>query len=107
HRPDAALTDFSRALDLQVRPGMALEGAATLGAAGYPAQGLKLLDHYQRVQDQAMPPGFGMPTIHAWVLTRQNYWPLEFTHLRNQLNVDVKAAGADTAPTDSDRGPSF
>lgn len=96
HDPDAALKDFTRALDLQVRPDMALEAAATLGAAGYPAQGLQLLDRYQLVKDQTMPPGFGMPMLHEWVLTRQNYWPHEMAHLRHQLNLDVEATGANT-----------
>jgi len=97
HQPAAGLAEFTRALDLQVRPDMALKAAATLGAAGYPAQGLRLLDHYQRVRNAAMPPSIGMPMLHAWVLARQNYWPHEFTHLRDQLNLDVKAGNADTA----------
>ena len=97
HRPEVALTDFSRALDLQVRPGMALEGAATLGVAGYPAQGLKLLDHYQQVQAGAISPGFGMPTIHEWILTRQNYWSHELARLRHQLSLDASAARTNTA----------
>jgi tetratricopeptide (TPR) repeat protein len=91
HEPDAALADFQRALDLQVRPGMALEAAATLGAAGYPIQGLRMLDHYQRVEKYAAPPDFGMLRLHDWILTRQRYWPQEFAHLRNQLNLDAKA----------------
>ncbi len=107
HDPDAALTDFTRALDLQVRPGMALEAAARLGAAGYPAQGLQLLDHYQRVKDQTMPPGFGMPMLHEWVLARQNYWPREMTHLRNQLNLDIEATGANTAQPTPDQDKSY
>jgi tetratricopeptide (TPR) repeat protein len=102
HDPDVALAGFTRALDLQVRPGMALEAAATLGAAGYPAQGLQLLDHYQQVKNQAMPPGFGMPMLHEWVLTRQNYWPHEAAHLRHQLSLDAKATSSNTAQSDPD-----
>ncbi|OOG52861.1 hypothetical protein B0E47_16565 [Rhodanobacter sp. B05] len=97
HQPDAALNDFMQALDLQVRPGMALQGAATLGAAGFPTQGLKLLDHYQQVQAGTMSPGFGMPTIHEWILTRQNYWPHELARLRHQLSLDASAASTNTA----------
>ncbi|WP_158753133.1 tetratricopeptide repeat protein [Dyella sp. S184] len=96
HQPDAALADFQQALDLQVRPGMALEAAATLGAAGYPAQGLRLLDHYRQVEKNAMPPGFGMPMLHEWVLARQDYWPHEFSRLRNQLNLDAKASNTNS-----------
>lgn len=102
HQPDAAHADFIRALDLQVRPGMALEAAATLGAAGYPTQGLHLLDHYQHVQDKAMPPGIGMPMLHAWVLSHQNYWPHELAHLRQQLTIDAEAGNINTAQSKSD-----
>jgi tetratricopeptide (TPR) repeat protein len=91
-RPDAALADFIRALDLQVRPGMALQAAATLGTAGYPAQGLQLLDHYQNVQKNVMRPGVGMPMIHDWILTRQHYWPLELSRLRELLDQQERTA---------------
>lgn len=102
HQPDAARADFIRALDLQVRPGMALEAAATLGAAGYPTLGLHLLDHYQQVQDKAIPPAIGMPMLHAWVLARQNYWPHELAHLRQQLTVDAEASNINTIRSKSD-----
>jgi len=97
HQPDDALADFIRALDLQVRPGMALEAAATLGTAGYPTQGLRLLDHYQQVRKDAMPPGFGMPMLHEWVLARQNYWPHEMAHMRQQLSLDAARQRTNTA----------
>jgi hypothetical protein len=97
HEPEAALADFIQALDLQVRPGMALEAAATLGQAGYPAQGLQMLERYQRVQGQAMPPGIGMPMLHAWVLARENYWPHELAHLRWQLSLDAQARNTNTS----------
>ncbi|SHM30318.1 tetratricopeptide repeat protein [Rhodanobacter sp. OK091] len=90
HQPDVALTNYLRALDLQIRPGFALEAAAMLGAAGYPTQGVQLLDHYQRVKDQVLPPDFGMPMVHEWVLTRQNYWPHELTHLRATLREQME-----------------
>jgi hypothetical protein len=98
HQPVAALNDFKQALDLQVRPGLALEGAATLGRVGYANQGLQLLDHYETVRNSAMSPGFGMPMIHAWVLARQDYWPHELTTLRQQLSLDATAASTNTAP---------
>ena len=96
-QPDAALADFTRALDLQVRPGMALEAAATLGRAGYPSHGLRLLDHYVNVRGNSMKPGLGMPWLHAWVLERQHYWPHELNHLRNQLTLDAKASSVNTS----------
>ncbi|KZC24746.1 hypothetical protein RHOFW104T7_06975 [Rhodanobacter thiooxydans] len=96
-QPDMALADFTRALDLQVRPGMALEAAATLGRAGYPSHGLRLLDHYETVSEKVMKPSFGMPWLHAWVLERQHYWPYELNHLRNQLTLDAKASSVNTS----------
>ncbi|KZC15287.1 hypothetical protein RHOFW510R12_07930 [Rhodanobacter sp. FW510-R12] len=96
-QPDAALADFNRALDLQVRPGMALEAAATLGRTGYPSHGLRLLDHYEAVSGNAMKPGFGMPWLHEWVLQRQHYWPHELDHLRHQLTLDAEADSGNTS----------
>lgn len=95
-QPDQALADFIGALDLQVRPGMALQAAATLGASGYPKQGLGLLDHYEQVRGQIMAPNFGMPRIHAWVLARQAYWPRELARLRDQLNLDADVSSNNT-----------
>jgi tetratricopeptide (TPR) repeat protein len=91
HQPDAALDDFIKGLDLQVRPGLALETAATLGAAGYASQGLQLLDHYQQEQSREEPPGAGMPMLHAWVLSHQHYWAQELKRLRGQLTLDAAA----------------
>jgi len=104
YQPDAALADFLHALDLQVRPDMALTAAATLGGTGYPEQGLHLLDHYQEVEKNSMPPDFGMPMLHEWVLARQGYWPHEFAHLRSQLNLDARANNTNTPHSNSDRG---
>ncbi|MBB5360680.1 tetratricopeptide (TPR) repeat protein [Rhodanobacter sp. ANJX3] len=96
HQPNTALADFERALDLQVRPGLALEAAATLGAAGYPGQGLQMLDHYKTVQNRAESPGPGMPMVHEWVLSRQHYWQDELARLRHQLFIDANADSANT-----------
>jgi tetratricopeptide (TPR) repeat protein len=102
HQPDTALADFTHALDLQVRPGMALKAAAMLGAAGYPSHGLRLLDHYQQVQGMVESPPFGMPMLHAWVLSHEGYWPRELAHLRHQLSLDVGAGTTNAAPFDPD-----
>jgi protein O-mannosyl-transferase len=102
HQPDAALADFEHALDQQVRPGMALEAAATLGSSGYPRHGLRLLDHYEQVKKNDMPPGIGMPMLHEWVLTRENYWPHELAHLRLQLSLDAAAGSPNTAHSNPD-----
>jgi tetratricopeptide (TPR) repeat protein len=103
-QPDAALTDFTHALDLQVRPGMALQAAATLGNAGHPSHGLRLLDHYKAVSGNAMETGFGMPWLHAWVLERQHYWRHELDHLRTQLTLDAKPGSGNTPKHSSQSG---
>jgi hypothetical protein len=90
--PKTTLLDFTEALDREVRPAMALKAAATLGEAGYPESGMCLLDHYQRVQGKIASPGIGMPMLHDWVLHRQNYWPNELAHLRQQLAKDAASA---------------
>ncbi|WP_345777214.1 tetratricopeptide repeat protein [Rhodanobacter sp. LX-100] len=96
-QPDVALAAFTRALDLQVRPGMALEAAATLGRTGYPSHGLRLLDHYEAVSGNTMKPDFGMPWLHAWILKRQHYWQHELDHLRHQLTLDAEAGSGNTS----------
>jgi hypothetical protein len=98
HQADAALQDFTRALDLQVRPALALKGAAALGSAGYPQKGMRLLDHYEQVKEHAMPQRLGMPMLHEWVLSRQHYWPNELAHLRHQLELDARDASVNTGP---------
>jgi tetratricopeptide (TPR) repeat protein len=103
HQADKALLDFKRALDLQVRPALALKGAAALASAGYPKQGLHLLDHYEQLKERTMPARFGMPMLHEWVLSYQHYWPNELAHLRHQLNLDARAASVNTGPSKPDQ----
>jgi protein O-mannosyl-transferase len=105
-KPDVALKDFTEALDREIRPAVALKGAATLGMAGYPAQGLCLLDHYQREEGKAIAPGIGMPMLHAWILKQQNYWPNEIDHIRQQLLADAKSGGsASSFPSQCEGNP--
>jgi protein O-mannosyl-transferase len=99
HRPGLAQNDFVEALDLQVHPGMALKAAATLGAAGYPAQGLSLLNHYERVNSREASPGLGMPMLHSWILKEQGYWPGEVRQLRQQLTLDAQERNTNTSGT--------
>ncbi|WP_266169830.1 tetratricopeptide repeat protein [Dyella subtropica] len=90
-QPEAALEKFNHALDQQVRISLALQQAALLGSAGYPAQGIAHLDYYQAERQREDPPGFGMPRIHAWVLDRQQYWDRELARLRNTLLADERS----------------
>jgi len=91
HRPDAALAAFDIALDQQVRATAAFQQAALLGSAGYPAQGLAHLDHYEAVKGQESERPFGMPRIHAWLLGRQHYWDKELLRLRQTLRDDMRS----------------
>jgi hypothetical protein len=104
HQADAALQDFTTALDLQVRPALALKGAAALGSAGYPQQGLRLLEHYEHVKARTMQPRFGMSMLHEWVLSRQHYWPNELAHLRHQLDLDARTANVNTGSSNPEQG---
>jgi hypothetical protein len=87
---NAALTEFNRALDAQVRTAAALQQAALLGASGFPRQGLSHLEHFEAEPQQTSTPKFGMPRIHAWVLEHQQYWPKELARLRATLQDDAR-----------------
>jgi hypothetical protein len=86
---NTALFEFNRALDEDAQISMALQQAALLGSSGFPRQGLAHLDHYERVKKDAAKTSMGMPSIHAWVLEREHYWPDELAHLRDTLNKDA------------------
>jgi hypothetical protein len=86
--PHKALADFNKALDSEVRPAFVLNAAATLGRAGYSAEGLCLLDHYQHVRGKTVAPRPGMPMLHELILEHQNYWTKEIARLQDQLLAD-------------------
>src|SRR5699024_6913109 len=82
HQPDAALADFRKALDQDLRPSAAFAQAALLGSHGYPKRALAHLAYYEKAApEHAANPGTGMPRIHAWVLTREHYWAHELVRL--------------------------
>jgi hypothetical protein len=87
-KPEAALVSFNHAVAASLNPGAALEQAAYLGAHGHPKLGLAHLDYYA-----TLPPGpkaeFGMPRIHAWVLSKQGWWLREIAYLRKNLERDI------------------
>jgi hypothetical protein len=86
----AALATLKRSLDTQVRTSAALRYAALLGSKGYPIEGLSLLNHYEQIKEREMKPGWGMPRMHSWVLSRQDYWSHELAHLRTTLIEDAE-----------------
>jgi tetratricopeptide (TPR) repeat protein len=88
-----ALKFFNLALDQQIRASIALRQAALLGSAGFPQQGLCHLDHYNTVRGHEDNPDFGMPRIHAWILTKQHYWDSELQRLRLTLADDASRQG--------------
>ena len=96
-RGDAAgaLREFRKALDAWPTPDAAAQQAAWLAAAGHPAEGLALLDHYATVESRReRPQGWNMPHLHQWVLDRQGYWPHEFAELRRKMGEDMAAHGS-------------
>jgi len=91
HDPSAALASFNLALDQQITPTIAFQQAALLGSAGYPAQGLQHLDHYEAESSNEFVPARGMARLHAWVLRRQHYWDKELVRLRQTLRTDAQS----------------
>ena len=85
-----ALAYFNRALLLQVRPAVALDQAATLGADGHPREALDHLAVFESVKYRMEKPGIGMPAVHAWILDRQNYWDTELARLHATLVADLE-----------------
>lgn len=88
--PLQAYQAFAAALLAQPEPASALQQAAMLGRAGHQHLALcelALLDNTSAVA----PSGFSMRRVHAWVLTRQDYWRHEIRHLRAALQRDLPA----------------
>ncbi len=96
HAPSTALRSFDLALDQQVTPTIAFQQAALLGSAGYAAEGLAHLDHYEAVQSKEFTPAWGMARVHAWVLRRQHYWDKELVRLRQTLRSDAQHHASST-----------
>lgn len=94
HQPRAALMWFEKGLALRPGPEMGFEQAALLGSAGYAAEGLNELDMFEAFPQKHPAAGFGMPSIHVWVLRRQQYWPKELVRLRATLRDDAAQQAA-------------
>lgn len=88
----SALAQFRAALEAWPTADAAAQQAAWLAGAGFPSEGLALLDAYDATASRHAPPtGWGMPRLHQWVLQRQGYWPREFAELRRKMREDVAA----------------
>lgn len=87
--PDRALALFNEGLREQPRASLALSQAAELGAAGFPAQGLKHLELFDALPPPPPPHGWDMRRLHAYVLEKQRYWPRELARLRATLRQDL------------------
>lgn len=90
-QPAAALAAFDGALDTNPSPGIAARQAAMLATRGYYPEARAHLDRYEAQRDRVAKPGFGMPSVHAWVLERQGYWDYEMRVLRAKLDAEIAA----------------
>lgn len=94
-QPQAALENFNQALLYEPTHDTALEQAAVLGSAGYPAYGLHHLA-FAQAHTQDVKFSWGMPRLHEWLLSKQGYWQHETAVLKATLASD--AAKQATAP---------
>ena len=99
---DLALGYFNQALQADLRPGAALNQAATLASAGHYELALNHLDLLEQLWDTAQADSFNMPAIHRWVLQKQKYWPREIAHLRQVLKADQDSVAIPTMTQESE-----
>jgi protein O-mannosyl-transferase len=99
-QPQLALDDFNRALLYAHDRSVALAQAAALGAAGYPAFGLRHLAFAQAHQSDVKPV-MGMPRLYDWVLSNQGYWQHETAVLHATLAADANAKTEAAKPVSS------
>jgi predicted Zn-dependent protease len=88
--PHTALAWFDEVLRVAPDPDFALVQAAALGDAGFPALGVKHLDHYATMQSTAARSPRSMADIHAWLLVHLGFYRNELTSLRAQLAKDAE-----------------
>jgi protein O-mannosyl-transferase len=86
--PAGAASWFNKALAQAPTPEVALSQAADLARVGRPDLGLAHLEYF-RALPAAPAPSWqeGMPALHAWLLTKQGYWPHEIAHLERKLRA--------------------
>jgi hypothetical protein len=101
HDAHAALALFNVALDADPRGATALVQAAQLGSAGYPAEGLAHLDHFESLRKDNASWAWSMRGIHAWLLQREGFEQNEIEHLRTTLIDDMRhPSGPSTSQSD-------
>ena len=66
------------------RPGVAAMHAAILASANQYDLAIAHLDRFAALPPQAADLT-GMPRVHAWVLSRQAYWPDRLAELRKAI----------------------
>lgn len=93
-QPDEALDDFNAAVDAKPLPQVALQQAALLGSAGYPAYALRHLDHFDGVWKPGVERVLSMGALHEWMLLKQGYWANELGALRSALASSTDAVHA-------------
>ena len=97
--PDKALHYLNRALAANLSPETAAGQVSLLASHGHFQQALQHLDIYEATKHKQSSPPSGMPTLHAIVLARQNYWPNELEILRGKLTNEIKASQAEPRPS--------
>jgi tetratricopeptide (TPR) repeat protein len=101
HDAHAALAAFNEALDADPRAATALVQAAQMGSAGYPAEALSHLDHFESLPKKTTGWEWSMRGIHSWLLQRQSFEHDEIEHLRTVLEEDIRhTAGQSTESTE-------
>jgi hypothetical protein len=102
---EAALREFDRGLELEPKPQVALAQAADLGSTGYPALGLRHLDHYAALAvTQTQIRVRDMPSLHAWLLLQTGFYRRELRQLRLVLQEDAAATSSRAQSANCARG---
>ena len=83
-----ASREFRSALTTWPTPQAAAQQAAWMAESGHPAEGLALLDDFDRLKPR-QPDRWSMSRLHEWVLAIQEYWPKEFAALRRKMRADM------------------
>jgi hypothetical protein len=98
HDAHAALKLFNEALDADPRADTALVQAAQLGSAGYPAEGLAHLDHFESLPRANTGWQWSMSAIHSRLLQRQGFEENEIKQLRATLTDDIRNSSGRSSP---------
>lgn len=103
-RAHDAVSRYAQAVMLWPRFEVLLTAAASLGSAGYPALGLRLLDACSGIAE-AQPAESPIRHVHHLWLRHIGYYQREMEHLRSTLLRNAERVGL-AGPADGSRGSS-